>query len=202
VADAARLHSFRSEEDGLVLRRADNVGMRHHLGLLGVLTGKGWLIMSVGQYAYRVRKIDRAQYRAMWEFQETLPTLLLATGGRNYWLFQGKFYWDDDELTREAVHAVLVTRDQRRAAYVDRAIATVAMGSDPRVPTTDTIPDDVKQLVWARDKGRCVSCGSTTELQFDHAIPRSKGGTSKDEANIQILCGPCNRRKRDGLTTG
>jgi 5-methylcytosine-specific restriction endonuclease McrA len=61
------------------------------------------------------------------------------------------------------------------------------------------ISDDVKQLVWTRDGGRCRNCGSTVELQFDHVIPVSMGGNSEPD-NLQILCGPCNRRKGPGIT--
>jgi hypothetical protein len=59
---------------------------------------------------------------------------------------------------------------------------------------TRSIPQDVKIAVAARDGGRCRQCGSATELHFDHVIPWSKGGANT-VANIQLLCGPCNRRK-------
>jgi HNH endonuclease len=56
------------------------------------------------------------------------------------------------------------------------------------------IPQDVKIAVSARDGGRCRQCGSTQNLHFDHIIPVSKGGANT-VANIQLLCGPCNRTK-------
>ena len=59
---------------------------------------------------------------------------------------------------------------------------------------TRSIPQDVKITVSARDGGRCRQCGSTGDLHFDHVIPWSKGGANT-VANIQLLCGPCNRRK-------
>jgi len=59
---------------------------------------------------------------------------------------------------------------------------------------TRSIPQDVKIAVAARDGGRCRRCGSTADLHFDHVIPWSKGGANT-VANIQLLCGPCNRRK-------
>ncbi len=59
---------------------------------------------------------------------------------------------------------------------------------------TRSIPQDVKIAVAARDGGRCRQCGSTTDLHFDHVIAWSKGGANT-VANIQLLCGPCNRRK-------
>jgi 5-methylcytosine-specific restriction endonuclease McrA len=56
------------------------------------------------------------------------------------------------------------------------------------------ISQDVKIAVSARDGGRCRQCGSTENLHFDHIIPVSKGGANT-VANIQLLCGPCNRAK-------
>lgn len=77
----------------------------------------------------------------------------------------------------------------------------VAMGMQPQdqAQRRDVIPDDVKQLVWLRDGGRCRHCGAQAELQFDHVIPVTMGGSSNPE-NPQILCGSCNRRKSAGLT--
>lgn len=45
-------------------------------------------------------------------------------------------------------------------------------------PHTRIIPTAVKQQVWKRDKGKCVKCGSTENLHFDHDIPYSRGGSS------------------------
>ncbi len=56
------------------------------------------------------------------------------------------------------------------------------------------IPSSVKQRVWRRDGGRCVRCCASTDLEFDHVIPVSKGGSST-ENNLQILCARCNRNK-------
>ena len=57
-----------------------------------------------------------------------------------------------------------------------------------------SISQDVKIAVSARDHGRCRQCGSTEQLHFDHVIPVSKGGANT-VANIQLLCGLCNRTK-------
>lgn len=65
-------------------------------------------------------------------------------------------------------------------------------------PRREPIPDDVKMLVWSRDGGSCVRCGSTERLHFDHVIPVAKGG-SNEGANIQLLCQPCNLKKSDKI---
>lgn len=61
------------------------------------------------------------------------------------------------------------------------------------------IPASVKIEVWLRDKGRCVTCGSTNNLHFDHVIPYSKGGSSLVAENIQIMCARHNLAKRDRI---
>jgi len=60
------------------------------------------------------------------------------------------------------------------------------------------IPDSVKREVWIRDERRCVLCGATDYLEFDHIIPFSKGG-SNSAKNIQLLCRRCNLQKRDRI---
>lgn len=57
------------------------------------------------------------------------------------------------------------------------------------------IPSDVKVEVYKRDKGCCRLCGSKDNLHYDHILPYSKGGTSTDSKNIQILCAKCNLKK-------
>jgi len=59
-------------------------------------------------------------------------------------------------------------------------------------PPSRHIPNAVKIAVSARDGGRCRLCGSRKDLQFDHIIPFSRGGTN-DVGNIQLLCGYHNR---------
>ena len=61
------------------------------------------------------------------------------------------------------------------------------------------IPSGVKLEVWKRDGGRCVQCGATDNLHFDHIIPYSRGGTSLRADNIQLLCARHNLAKRDRI---
>ena len=56
------------------------------------------------------------------------------------------------------------------------------------------ISSSVKREVWRRDEGKCVKCGSRKNLEYDHIIPFSEGG-SNTARNIELLCERCNRSK-------
>ena len=64
---------------------------------------------------------------------------------------------------------------------------------------TRIIPSEIKKIVWERDKGRCVICGSSDELHFDHDLPYSKGGTSITSDNVRILCARHNLQKSNKI---
>jgi holliday junction DNA helicase RuvB len=60
----------------------------------------------------------------------------------------------------------------------------------------DAIPSEIRREVWRRDEGKCVKCGSRKNLEYDHIIPVSRGG-SNTARNIELLCEVCNRAKSD-----
>ncbi len=66
--------------------------------------------------------------------------------------------------------------------------------SDSEQSSPRYIPKNVRKIVWMRDRGQCVECGSSRNLEFDHIIPVSKGG-SIEAKNVQVLCSKCNRKK-------
>ena len=56
-----------------------------------------------------------------------------------------------------------------------------------------------KEALFRSQDGRCMYCGSDRdirEFQIDHMMPVVRGGPH-EMANFQLLCGPCNNRKRD-----
>ena len=67
------------------------------------------------------------------------------------------------------------------------------------LPHTRLIPTSVKVEVWKRDRGRCVICGSTENLHYDHDLPFSKGGSSLTANNVRILCAKHNLSKHDKI---
>lgn len=56
-----------------------------------------------------------------------------------------------------------------------------------------SISSKVKRIVYERDMGCCILCGSPQGLPEGHYIPRSKGGLGIPE-NIVTLCRECHRR--------
>lgn len=53
---------------------------------------------------------------------------------------------------------------------------------------------EVTNKVFSRDCGKCLACGSKTNLCIDHIVPISRGG-SNDFNNLQLLCSDCNASK-------
>jgi hypothetical protein len=110
------------------------------------------------------------------------------------WVYNGLFAltdaWTEQSKGRTVFKFRLDLTDSLRSKTGDRP----AVADHDRV-----IPSAVKLEVWKRDKGRCVVCGSNTNLHFDHLIPYSQGGSSKDAKNIQILCAKHNLEKHDQI---
>ena len=59
------------------------------------------------------------------------------------------------------------------------------------------IPPRIKEELYKRQDGRCSYCRIPFELPYfdiDHKLPVVIGGADRIN-NLQLLCGPCNRRK-------
>lgn len=66
--------------------------------------------------------------------------------------------------------------------------------SQPPVVVNRVIPAAVKKEVYLRDQ-KCVKCGTTHRLQYDHQLPFALGGDSS-VMNVRLLCFNCNQRAR------
>jgi 5-methylcytosine-specific restriction endonuclease McrA len=128
--------------------------------------------------------------------QSEQPVCLMEDEGRRWWWYRDRFFSEADDLAPEDVTALVLDRERRRRRTLERAHAALAAESAER--RREPIPREVRRAVWERDGGRCVQCNADFELQYDHVIPHSMGGAST-EANLQLLCGDCNREKGAGL---
>ena len=106
--------------------------------------------------------------------------------------------WDD--LLRAMADAYIEKVEKRLAKKSDRP------RKSNRMPKADgTISAAVRQVVWARDEGRCSwigpdghRCGERRHLNYDHIIPRAQGGPSTPE-NIRLLCSAHNQHHADNI---
>ncbi|MDX9859083.1 MAG: HNH endonuclease [candidate division Zixibacteria bacterium] len=104
------------------------------------------------------------------------------------WSFKGLFELIDYQFVSDGIRNVF----KFRLVLCDR----VPENRERDLPVRSRIiPSNVKMEVWKRDGGKCVICGATDELHFDHEIPFSKGGTSITAANVRILCARHNLKK-------
>jgi 5-methylcytosine-specific restriction endonuclease McrA len=87
-------------------------------------------------------------------------------------------------------------KHQADVAWARRVLADDADGEG--TTSRESIPKAVRHAVWQRDGGKCVECGSSENLEFDHVIPIGMGGANT-ERNLQLLCERCNRRKGKSL---
>ncbi len=151
---------------------------------------QGDAVLEPAWPARRVRALLRAQLVA--------PVALARDGRRCTWVFEDRFYWEDDELEARDVLALIRERERLSRRRLQRAHATLARDADPPAPRRERIAADVRRAVFERDGGRCVECGSAFDIQYDHVIPFNAGGAATPE-NLQVLCASCNKRKGDSL---
>jgi hypothetical protein len=113
------------------------------------------------------------------------------------WVYNGVFELVDAFSKEEGGRAVFKFKLHVTDKSIDEKERNITEVKD--LDHNRIIPTSVKLQVWQRDKGRCVTCGSTDNLHFDHILPFSKGGTSLKAENIQLLCARHNLQKRDKI---
>lgn len=122
-----------------------------------------------------------------------------------------RIYEDQDVSKEEAIHSVelqslfnlsydqftqLKENEIRRALNHGAQLSNLdSLPLSPSVISPESvsnreIPQQIKGLVWNRDNGKCRRCDSSSNLEFTHIIPVSKGG-SNTYRNIQLICKNC-----------
>ena len=117
------------------------------------------------------------------------------------WCDRGRYSLVDAEIKPVPLRAGSSrTRNVFRFYLRPTATPDVTTREDERdLSISRQIPTAVKVAVWKRDQGRCVECGATDNLHFDHDVPFSKGGSSISEANVKLLCARHNLAKSDKI---
>ena len=146
----------------------------------GRLTQNGLFAEAVRRY-----KVGRADPELVRVFEKIRDGIWVYNG-----LFRLTDVWQETSVRRQVFKFKLEILD----------LPTFRSAGSTQVPEHDrVIPSAIKLEVWRRDKGCCVQCGSSENLHFDHVIPYSQGGSSKDAKNIQILCAKHNLAKHDRI---
>ena len=103
------------------------------------------------------------------------------------------------QLAEEQRRADEQRRSEKRRQEQEEAIKSfleLMRGGEKRLERRSrSIPQPVKIAVVTRDGGKCRRCRSTQDLQYDRIVPNSRGGSSTDVNNIQLLCGKCSSLK-------
>jgi hypothetical protein len=99
----------------------------------------------------------------------------------------------------ELIDAQFVSDGKRKVFRFFLRPARTPRAREPFLRQTRIIPTEVKVEVWKRDHGKCVICGASDNLHFDHDVPFSKGGSSITAKNVRLLCARHNLSKSDKI---
>ena len=123
-------------------------------------------------------------------------------------VYQGHAEVLDDDLMAhdfDSWATVSSLMDESPAGFVHSARLKIAIPEIIRLTQYDRLPKRevafTRHNIYEHYKYRCCYCGHrfpTAELNLDHVVPRSRGGTATWE-NIVTACLPCNTRKANRL---
>lgn len=139
------------------------------------------------------RRVDPVAFGVWAQLRHTKPVRVAQDSNRSWWWYRDQFWWDNAGYSPGDVKALIHQRESRHQRRLEQAHTMLRVESSPR-PRRQPIPREVKRLVFERDGGECVDCGSRFDIHYDHIIPLSLGGSSTVE-NLQLLCAPCNQQK-------
>lgn len=177
------------------MRRLDDCEPFYERDSIGFVAGKYRCYLQVGKKKlFSDERRTKEEMKSMAERSKVMPVKYLAVGDRNYWRYDDRWFTDSDGHDSDEVRALVVTYDMRLDKKLSQAKTAASAQRLPDGSLRETIPESVRHSVWERDGGACRSCGSKSDLQYDHLIPVSMGGANSID-NLQILCGSCNRRK-------
>lgn len=61
------------------------------------------------------------EWNEMLELSDVEPVCYGEVDNRSYWLYEGKWWWEDEHLGIDDVHALLYQRKENRSRQIDRA---------------------------------------------------------------------------------
>jgi hypothetical protein len=178
------------------MKRTENHNPRNIL----TLSPKGWGRKNSLTWTFSrsqwLELCKKAETRAVCFGQYKRP----ETGVEYYfYAYNDTYYVSQIKLDEEDATTIIEQDRKKTEDALWREVERVKARAEAEGAIRQPIPEAIQVLVWNRDQGKCVKCGSKENLEFDHIIPLSKGG-SNTARNIQLLCEKCNRSK--GSTIG
>lgn len=109
-------------------------------------------------------------------------------------------YFDKDEVENDLKKVIELKPNYKLQVLelIDKENIFFESIQGKSVERSRNIPQNIRDQVWRRAEGKCEECGSNQNLEFDHIVPFSKGG-SNTYRNIQLLCESCNRKKYNNI---
>jgi len=145
----------------------------------GKLTQNGYFIKAIKEY-----KENKSKSELVKVYEKIFPGV---------WSLKGYFDLIDYKVVhdgkRNVFRYILKLSDREKNSSTE----------SKKLEHNRLIPSQVKREVWKRDQGKCVLCGDSKNLHFDHDLPFSRGGTSLSANNVRLLCMTHNLQKSDKI---
>ena len=116
------------------------------------------------------------------------------------WLYQDGVYSVTGNYTdAERKLLILDSADSERQRF-ERLALKFSKEQNEHVKYERTrISENVRIEVWRRDQGRCASCSSRENLEYDHIVPVSRGG-SNTARNVELLARDATEARATGYS--
>lgn len=115
----------------------------------------------------------------------------------HYWNYRSPMSLAEIQLSGdEELLSSLISRDlllECDGGYLPRVIMKMK-GAGTALRLSSAVWRRTRQRVFERDGFACQYCGSKDNLECDHVVPLSRGGSHEDD-NLKTACRPCNRSK-------
>jgi hypothetical protein len=110
------------------------------------------------------------------------------------WLFKGFCYSVNGPYTDEEFRLLILEDFDKERRHFERLKQKHDSTERESIQSRIRIPEQIRIEVWRRDGGKCTRCESRENLEYDHIVPLSRGG-SNTTRNVELLCERCNRSK-------
>jgi hypothetical protein len=196
-----QIHMTESELSKVELLISDSLNIKYEMWRSKKVSDK------IKDYAGEKIILDLKIQGPIWQLSKSEPVILTFVGNMlelsspyvHILLFQNCFYYVKKDHTPEELKLLVFEAADKDRIKFERLKSKYYSESSQEIKfNRPRISEEVRIAVWRRDEGKCVRCGSRENLEYDHIIPISQGG-SNTVRNIELLCEKCNRAKSNNI---